>query len=220
MVNSVSAATDATTGAAAMKQTAGMNKDDFLKLFITQLKNQDPLKPQDGTEFIAQLAQLTQVEQSYNTNSNLQKLMNLQGNGNAMSAVSFIGKDVLAVGDQLSVTGGQPTALNFSLAGPANSVVLDVLNATGSTVKTMTLGATAAGNGQATWDGKDANGLPVANGGYQLRVTAVDATGTKTAGTALMQGPVNAVKLDGTTPVLTINGVDVALTDVLRVKGA
>jgi flagellar basal-body rod modification protein FlgD len=220
MVNSVTAATDATTGAAAMKQTTGMNKDDFLKLFITQLKNQDPLKPQDGTEFIAQLAQLTQVEQSYNTNSNLQQLMTLQGSGNAMSAVSFIGKDVLAVGNQLPVTGGQPTAINFSLAGPANSVVLDVLNASGSTVKSMTLGSTAAGNGQTTWDGKDANGLPVANGVYQLRVTAVDATGGKTDGTALMQGTVNGVKLDGTTPVLTINGVDVALSDVLRVKGA
>ncbi|WP_298272619.1 flagellar hook capping FlgD N-terminal domain-containing protein, partial [Geobacter sp.] len=59
---------DTTAAAAAMKQSTGLNKDDFLKLFITQLQNQDPLQPQDSSQFIAQLAQLTQVEQAYNTN--------------------------------------------------------------------------------------------------------------------------------------------------------
>ena len=219
MVTSVTTATDSTTGAAAMKQSTGMNKDDFLKLFIAQLKNQDPLKPQDGTQFIGQLAQLSQVEQAFNTNTNLQRLMDLQNSGSVQSAVSFIGKEVLVKGDQLTVKGGTPTTLNYRLDTAANSVVLEVLNATGSTVKRLTLGATGSGDGQASWDGKDGNGLPVADGTYHLKVTAVDGSGAKTAGTPLMSGTVDSVKLEGTNPVLTVKGTDVALTDVLRVKG-
>lgn len=62
MVNGIT--TDTTAAAAAMKKSTGMNKDDFLKLFVTQLQHQDPLNPADSSEFIGQLAQLTQVEQA------------------------------------------------------------------------------------------------------------------------------------------------------------
>jgi len=213
------AATDSTTGAAAMKKATGMNKDDFLKLFVAQLQHQDPLKPQDGAEFIAQLAQLSQVEQSYNTNSNLQKLMDMQGSSNVLNSVSFIGKNVLAMGDQIPLSGGVPANLNFSLDTAANSVVLSILNSTGTTVRTITTGASSAGQNQAVWDGKDAHGLKVADGIYHLTVQAVDGSGNKTAGTPLTQGVVSGVKLDGVSPVLTINGTDVNLADVLRVKG-
>ena len=106
MVDAVSSTTLAADGAAAMKKATGMNKDDFLKLFVTQLQNQDPMKPQDSNQFIAQLAQLSQVEQSYNTNTNLQSLLTAQNNATVVSAVSFIGKDVLAAGSQVSLTAG------------------------------------------------------------------------------------------------------------------
>ena len=91
----IDAVTSATTNSASatMKQSIGMNKDDFLSLFVTQLKNQDPLNPMDGTEFIGQLAQLTQVEQAYNTNSNLGKLIGMMNDSSALSSVSYIGKD-------------------------------------------------------------------------------------------------------------------------------
>ena len=64
MTTAVTGTTGATTTTAAdaMKKELGMNKDDFLKLFVAQLQNQDPLAPQDPTEMLGQLAQLTQVE--------------------------------------------------------------------------------------------------------------------------------------------------------------
>jgi len=70
IINDVTSTTS--TAAAQMKEKLGMNKDDFLKLFITQLQNQDPLAPQDPTEMLGQLAQLTQVEQAYNSTAALE----------------------------------------------------------------------------------------------------------------------------------------------------
>ena len=90
MVNSVTSTTDTSAAAAAMKKSIGMNKDDFLKLFIEQLKYQDPLKPTDAEQMLSQLSQLTQVEQSYNTNTNLANLLTAQNNSNTMASVSFI----------------------------------------------------------------------------------------------------------------------------------
>ena len=155
MVTAVSATTTTADGAAAMKKATGMNKDDFLKLFVTQLQHQDPLNPQDGNQFIAQLAQLSQVEQAYNTNTNLQGLLTAQNNATVVSAVSFIGKEVLAAGSQVALTTGSPSTLNFRLSEPASSLNIDIRDAAGNLVRTLTSGQTAAGDGSITWDGRD-----------------------------------------------------------------
>jgi flagellar basal-body rod modification protein FlgD len=63
-----------------------LGKDDFLKLLVTQLKNQDPLNPMDDREFIAQLAQFSTLEQMQNMNSSI----------NAIRAINLIGKNIYA----------------------------------------------------------------------------------------------------------------------------
>ena len=103
MITAISGA-DSTTSAS-LKQTAGLDKDDFLQLLLTQLKSQDPLNPQDPSEFVAQLAQLTQVEQTYNINSNLQDLLSSQNNITSLSAMSLIGKNIVTPDISGLVTG-------------------------------------------------------------------------------------------------------------------
>lgn len=79
-----------------------LGKDDFLKLLITQLSNQDPLSPMENTEFIAQMAQFSSLEQMTNMNNEFSKLASLYGSSDAMST---LGKNVeLDLGDT-SVTG-------------------------------------------------------------------------------------------------------------------
>src|SRR6266702_3305418 len=103
MFTDVSAVTGTSNAAAAMKKETGLNKNDFLKLFMTQLQNQDPLNPQDSSQFIAQLSQLTQVEQAFNTNTNLANLLTATQNSTDLSLLSFIGKEVLATGNQVTL---------------------------------------------------------------------------------------------------------------------
>ena len=221
MITTVTAG-EATTAAAAaqMKKATGMNKDDFLKLFMTQLQNQDPLSPQDSSQFIGQLAQLTQLEQSYNSNTNLQNLLTAQNNTSTLSAVSFIGKDVTATGSQMILTDGVQPVLNFSLPSNAEQVTFTVKDLNGATVRTITQGKTAAGTFSIPWDGRDNNNASLSAGTYNLAVTGVDASGAPISGESILTGKVDGLKLDGSTPVLTIGGIEVPLSSVLKVKGA
>lgn len=202
----------------AMKQATGMNKDDFLKLFVTQLQNQDPLNPQDSSQFITQLAQLTQVEQAYNTNSNLTSLLNQGGNSMTMASVSLIGKQVQANGSQVNLQSGSPTAVNFSLGSAADQVTVNIADSTGAVVKTITGNALQAGSGSLTWDGTNNAGTALASGAYSFSVSAKDASGNKVSATPLIKGKVDGVDMSGATPVLSIGNVKLSLTDVTSVS--
>src|SRR3989339_1106934 len=76
-------------------KTTALGKDDFMKLLLAQLKNQDPLKPMDGTDFAAQLAQFSSLEQLSNMNTELKNLSVNQMTMNYAQSVNMIGKDVV-----------------------------------------------------------------------------------------------------------------------------
>jgi flagellar basal-body rod modification protein FlgD len=211
--------TSTTSSAAAyMKQTTGLNKDDFMKLFVTQLQYQDPLAPQDSSAMVAQMAQLTQVEQSYNTNSNLQSLLSAANNAASLSAVSFIGKTIAAQGSQVNLTAGSQPQLNFNLTSAANQVQITIQDPSGRTVRSMTLGNTSAGDGSVAWDGKDANNAFLPPGQYSFTVTGVNKNGSTFAGTSCIRAKVDGVKLVQGSPVLSAGGIDVPLADVTAIK--
>jgi flagellar basal-body rod modification protein FlgD len=220
MITDVTGTSTSSTAAAdaAMKKSTGMNKDDFLKLFVTQLQNQDPLNPQDSSQFITQLAQLTQVEQAYNTNTNLQSMLNQGGNSMSMASVSLIGKQVEAVGSQVNLQAGTPAAVNYNLAGAANQVTVSVLDASGAVVKTITGGPQNAGAGSLAWDGTNNAGAALSPGAYSFAVSAKDSNGGSVASTPLIKGTVDGVDMSGATPVLSIGNVKLNLTDVTSVN--
>jgi flagellar basal-body rod modification protein FlgD len=95
-IASVANSTSSTSSSSALSQTKALGKDEFFKLLLAQLKNQDPLNPQDGAAFSAQLAQFSSLEQLTNINTaltaqnlNYTNLLNAQ-------AVNLIGKEVTA----------------------------------------------------------------------------------------------------------------------------
>lgn len=94
-----------------------LGKDDFLKMLVTQLKNQDPLKPMDDTAFIAQMAQFTSLEQMQNMNSST--LAN-QANG-------MIGKNVTWVDKDNVSHNGKVTAASFTTGKPPELLVGDAI---------------------------------------------------------------------------------------------
>lgn len=212
------AATGTSAAADAMKKSTGMNKDDFLKLFVTQLQHQDPLNPQDSSQFISQLAQITQVEQAYNTNTNLQSILNQGGNSMTMASVSLIGKQVQAAGSQVSLTSGSPSSVNFNLGQSADQVTVSILNGSGSVIKNINAGAMGAGDGSVSWDGTNNLGSQVASGAYSFVVTAKDSSGNTVTTTPMIKGKVDGVDMSGATPVLSIGNVKLSLTDVTKVN--
>lgn len=74
--------------------SSSLGKDDFLKILITQLQNQDPSNPMDDKEFIAQMAQFSSLEQMQNLNSSMTNLISLQTQSNLISYGQFMGQEV------------------------------------------------------------------------------------------------------------------------------
>ena len=215
MVSTVTTTTDPTSAAAAMKKSLGMNKDDFMKLFIAQLQYQDPLKPQDPSAMLDQLSQLSLVEQSYNSNTALTNLLVAQNNSISLTAVSFIGKDVKAYGNSASFDGSTPPVLEFNLPQSATSTQVAIVNEAGQTVRTATLGSSDAGDNSFSWDGRDNSGALLPAGAYTFAVTAISASGSAISATTYTTGKIDGVNLSGSTPQLTIGAASVALSDVI-----
>ncbi|MFN3533793.1 MAG: flagellar hook assembly protein FlgD, partial [Desulfatiglandales bacterium] len=78
-----------------------LGKEDFLKLLVAQLQHQDPLNPMNSTEFTAQLAQFSALEQQRNTNENLEKLIEREEFLARVNVAGLMGKEVLAYNNEL-----------------------------------------------------------------------------------------------------------------------
>ncbi len=219
MITSITSATDSSATSAAIKSSLGMDSSDFLQLFIAQLQYQDPLAPTDATAMMDQLSQLSLVEQSYNQTTALSNLLTAQNNSLSMGSVSFIGKTVKATGDDIAFDGNTATSLQYNLASASTGTTLTILNSSGDTVRTVSLGTQSAGDNSYTWDGCDNSGNRLSAGAYTFAVSAAGGSGASITATTYTTGIIDGVNLSGTTPYLTIGAVSVPLTNVLNVSG-
>lgn len=194
-----------------------LGKDDFLTLLLTQLQNQDPLNPTDSTEYTAQLAQFSSLEQLTNINQNLEYLQLFQASINNAQAVSFIGKEILALGDGVPVTDGAAADCHFELAADASGAVVNIYDSAGNFVKAIEEGAMNAGRQSVVWDGTDQHGNLVADGNYTFEVMAVDANGQDVQAITYTAGLVDGVSfIDGTTYFL-IGDQKIPIADIIEV---
>lgn len=217
MISTVTATTGTAAADAAMKKSLGLNKDDFMKLFVAQLQNQDPLQPQDPSAMLTQLSQMSLVEQSYNSNTALNNLLTAQNNSSSLTAVSFIGKNVKANGNSATFDGSTPSTLQFNLSLPATSAQVSIVDGSGRTVRTAALGSTKAGDNSFSWDGRDNSGALLPAGAYSFAVNATTAAGSSLPATTYTTGRIDGVNLSGSTPQLNIGASSVALSDVISV---
>jgi len=203
-----------------MKTTYGLNSDDFMKMFIAELQYQDPLKPQDTAAMLDQIAQLTQVEQSYNSTTALNNLLAAQNNSTAMSAVSLIGGTVTATGNQASFDGSNSSAMQYAMSVATDSATLKITDAAGKTVRSVDLGAQSAGTTIYQWDGKDGQGNLLAAGAYSFAITGIDAAGVTQTATTYTTGIVSGVDLKTGSAILKIGSASVPLANVTNVSAS
>ena len=202
-----------------MKQATGgqeLGKQDFLKLLVTQLQNQDPMNPKDPAKFSSQLAQFSSLEQMTNINQNIKDMSQSTDAINRMSSLSMLGKQVVLRGDSFTL-GSEPVDLGYRLQEPAQQVTLSVKDASGATVAQVRGDETSAGRHFVTWDGTGVNGEELPPGTYSLQVDVVR-DGEQSTGTPLLGSKVTGVDdLGGSNTLLTSMG-EVKLQDVLQVR--
>lgn len=203
-----------TSERAAPKKELG--KDDFLRLLTTQLSNQDPLKPVDNQEFIAQLAQFASVEQLNKVSTNLESLLVAQTSTNQLAAAGLVGKDVSYRSDGVELAAAGAAKLSTTLEQAA-AVTLSIQDSAGRTVRTLALGNKDAGALEIEWDGCDANGARLAPGHYRVVAAGTGRDGTPVAIDLRAKGRVTGAAFGEAGTELLVGSAHVKLSDVLQI---
>jgi flagellar basal-body rod modification protein FlgD len=205
--------TSSNTGASSLTaNSVQAQQDRFLKLLVTQMKNQDPLNPMDNAEITSQMAQLSTVTGIEKLNETLKAFTKAQ----AFQSVDMIGHYVLAPGEHMDLAAG--TALGgVELGSAADDVTVKIFDSNGNLVKTLDLDKLDAGVSAFTWDGKTDAGTAAAEGSYTFTVSAKLA-GEAVDVTSLAVGKVQSVLMDDVGPALSVSGMGlVALDDIKQV---
>jgi len=196
------------------------NKEDFLKLLVAQLRFQDPMNPLEGTDFAAQLAQFSQVEELQNINSKIDS----QNESNQLLALSvnntlattLIGKTVRAAVNTVRFDGSDAT-IRYSLPSFASPVNVSITNEFGTVIRAITVSNAAKGDNSVVWDGRDNRGNRVPEGDYTVSITGTNTSGVMITATPILIGRIEGVRFENGTPTLLINGRQVSFGAVLDI---
>ncbi|MBW2061118.1 MAG: flagellar hook capping protein [Deltaproteobacteria bacterium] len=196
-----------------------IGKDEFLKLLIAQMKYQDPLNPIEGTEFTAQLAQFTSLEQLYNINDTLEGLNTALTAQNSFQAVNLLGKTVKTAGQWLNVEEGElVTAGVYELKNAAQQVQINIYSQDGAMVHSIDHPAQEAGTHQVEWDGRNFLGQPVPDGIYAFEVVARNPDDSLIDSTGYTKGTITGLTFgQGGEPILLMNGIGLNLANVIEI---
>jgi flagellar basal-body rod modification protein FlgD len=209
----MSAVTGVSSGTA--NATTAKNKvlgqDDFLKMLIAQLQNQDPLNPLQGADFAAQLAQFSSLDQLTQMNTQLSALTSALSSTNNSQLVGLIGNAVVANGNSITVSGAT-TNLAYNLSQNARQGTIKINDSQGNLVQTLTFGSQQAGSNTMNW-----NTSSVKPGTYTFTVSAVDSKGSPVTASTVTSGLVTGVTFQNGVPYLSVNGQNVAFGDILYI---
>lgn len=186
-----------------IKSKNTLGKDDFLKLLMAQLNNQDPLKPMEHQEFSAQLAQFGSLEQLQNIHKGIESLQGGMGSESKLSALGMIGKQVVANGNEVNLMEGQAVTLSFTSKEGVSPMKVQIYSGAGKVVRDLDVDPRSPSSG-INWDGKDQDGKNLPSGKYTFRVHGVNSSGQAEELGAELSGRVTAVEMNGNNPVLVV----------------
>jgi flagellar basal-body rod modification protein FlgD len=192
--------------------------DNFLTLLTTQLQNQDPLSPMDSNQFTEQLVHFTNVEQSIAQTEKLEELLAVNGFNQTAQAVGFIDKQVETEGSFLQLDGSGGASLEYSLPSATRETAISIVSPDGRLVRTLS-GQTDAGSHTLNWDGRDNNGNELPAGVYDVFIVAADRDNVTVEAETRSWGRVSGVRTEDGQTLLDIGGSEVALDQVLAIRG-
>lgn len=186
-------------------------KEQFLKLLVAQISNQNPMDPVNDKDMVSQLAQFSSIEQAIETNTRLESLERTQSNAARLGLSNLMGKEATANTSDVTVKddGTLPSSLAFSLEAPSPEVTVRLLDREGKLARTIDVGARLGGTHSVQWDGRGNDNRLLQAGNYRMQVRARDANGAEISGRTEIRGRINRVDMQDSQPAVFLDDVRV-----------
>jgi flagellar basal-body rod modification protein FlgD len=208
------------TAAAVGESAKALGQADFIELLVAQIKNQDPTKPLDPSQFMSQLAQFSTVNGIQEMKDSFDSLAGRLSSEQSLQAAGLVGRDVLVSGGLGLLTAGGSISGQVDLPQSTSQLNLRVMDEYGVEVRHMSLGGHGAGPVQFQWDGIADDGGSVLPGKYRVIAEALidgelqgieTAVDTRVASVTLNQ--------DGSAPLLNLeSGDSMPLSNVQKIR--
>ncbi len=190
--------------AGARKEMPQFGADQFITLMLAQLKNQDPLKPLEPSEFLGQLAQFSTVTGVQGMSASVAELVGSMRSSQALSGANLVGREVLAPGGAAVFDGATPVRGAVEAPDGASGVEFVVRDAAGAVVRRIQTAPVAGGLTEFAWDGRTDTGAAAAAGPY--RIEALARFGNRAESSQLLlRSRVDSVTLDAAGSGLVLN---------------
>ncbi len=196
--SSTSTASAASAASSLVSANGQQLQDQFLKLLVSQMKNQDPLNPMDSAQMTSQLAQISSVQGIQNLNSSITSLLGQMNSLQTLDSANTVGSTALVNGSSLvlanNASTGTPIAVGgYQLPSTADAGTISIKNASGAVVQTLPMSALTQGVNTFQWNGMQADGTQAPAGTYTFAINA-SSGGKAVAATTLSAGVVQGIQ--------------------------
>lgn len=202
------------------KNNGALTQADFFALLTQQLAYQDPTKPVENDQMIAQMTNFTMADGINQLNKNFESLAQSMTSNQALQASSLVGRSVLTQSEELVFTGASLSRGVINLDVVADNMKVIITKPNGEVVNSFAVDSPKLGKNEFVWDGTDQEGEQMPAGVYKIKVE-VSANGKTESVPVQVYTPVTSVSMgnNGTSITLNLLGIgSVKLNDVLEVS--
>ena len=216
IINGATGAAGSSTQTGGTKKKDQLGQNEFLQLMLAQLKNQDPFKAMDPSQFLGQLAQFGTVTGIQDMKSAFTSLSDAMRSSQVLDGASMVGRDVLVPSDTVTLHADGTVKGSIDVPKGLTGLTVNIRDSAGALVRRMTL-PTDSGNHEFTWDGLRDDGTRAAAGDYDIEaIGSLD--GQSGSLEMLFSSRVNSVTIDSSGLVLNTNDLGARpLSDVRRI---
>lgn len=194
-----------------------LGKDDFMKLMLAQLQNQDPTNTMKSHDMAAQMAQFTSLEQLTNISRGVEKLGSGNNSTGNYEALNFIGKVASGDSSKVSRTSAEDKHdLHFDLKADAMNIKITLKDALGDVVRELEVKDLKKGKNIVKWNGLTNDGFKARPGEYQFDIEAKSLGGNKIHAETKFHGAISGVQFTAAGPILMVGDQTVRLSDVKK----
>lgn len=220
MVNPIGPSTPSSSISESSSQANSLRQQDFLRLMVAQVQNQDPMNPQTSGDFLAQLAQFSTNDSINSMQASISQLASSLQSNQALQASALVGRKVLVNADSLQLGAEGGVKASIEMTSGLSNLNASIFSATGELIKSIPIGQPEVGTFEFAWDGTDKSNERVASGAYTVKVTG-SYNGQEVAVPTMISANVDSVSLgqNGEGLKLNVAGVGaVALSDVKQIS--